>query len=244
MNMFRLFPARASPKTPKGEGSRERILDAAISLSTEVGYPAATMRAIAARAGVSLGSAYYYFASKEHLVQGFYGRCQRDHRAACAGILAGTPELRDRLRGVLLAWQDLIDPYHAFAGALFRTAADPGSPLNPFSAESARVRDDAIALFAEVVDGSRTQVPADVRAFLPTLLWTFHMGIVLFWIHDASEGCRRTRLLIERGVDLVAGLLAIADLPELAALRGTAMRLLTDVLRLPTPTHRTQEGSP
>ena len=34
------------------------------------------MRAVADRAGVSLGNAYYYFGSKENLVQGFYDQMQ------------------------------------------------------------------------------------------------------------------------------------------------------------------------
>lgn len=230
MNAFRTFAPRSTPKTPKAEGTRERILDCAISLSTEAGYAGATMRAIAERAGVSLGSAYYYFPSKEHLVQGFYARCHRDHRNACEPLLAEHPEFADRLRSALLAWQDLIDPFHQFAGVLFRTAADPGSPLNPFSSESAPVRDDAIALFAEIVNGSRSALPADVKPFLPTLLWTFHMGVVLFWIHDASPRASRTRALINRGVDLIAALLALADLPGLGPARRAALRLLVEVL--------------
>jgi AcrR family transcriptional regulator len=235
MNTFRKIRAQRSPKTRKAAETRERILESAISLSVERGYVAATMRAIAELAGVSLGSAYYYFPSKEHLVQGFYARCHRDHRAACGPLLAATPSFRDRLRGALFAWQDQIDPFHAFAGVLFRTAADPGSPLNPFSAESAAVRNDAIALFAEIVNGSRDSLPADVKPFLPALLWTFHMGIVLFWIHDGSPGARRTRALMDRGVDLICALLAVADLPGLGPARRAALRLLADVVPLSPP---------
>jgi len=238
MNTFKTIRQRPGPKTAKAAETRERILDVAISLSVERGYAAATMREIADRAQVSLGNAYYYFPSKEHLVQGFYARCHRDHRAACGPLLAATPAFRDRLRGALAVWQDQIDPFHAFAGALFRTAADPGSPLNPFSGESAGVRDDAIALFREIVNGSRDSFPADVKPFLPVLLWTFHMGIVLFWIHDGSPGARRTRALIDRGVGLICALLAVADLPGLGPARRAALQLLADVLPLSPPTNQ------
>jgi AcrR family transcriptional regulator len=242
MNTFTTIRSRPGPKTAKAEGTRERILDAAISLSVERGYAAATMRRIAERAKVSLGSAYYYFPSKEHLVQGFYARCHRDHRAACGPLLESIPDFRDRLRGALHAWQDQVDPFHAFAGVLFRTAADPGSPLNPFSSESGAVRNDAIALFAQIVNGSRDPLPADVRSFLPVLLWVFHMGIVLFWIHDTSPGVRRTRLLIDRGVDLIGALLAVADLPGLGPARRAGLRLVADVLPL-SPATNQEEGA-
>ncbi len=51
-------------------------------LFRESGYDATTMRAIADEAGVSLGSAYYYFSGKEELVQAFYDQIQVEHATA------------------------------------------------------------------------------------------------------------------------------------------------------------------
>ncbi len=45
------------------------------------------MRAIAREADVSTGNAYYYFSSKEELVQQFYESNQADHLAACREVL-------------------------------------------------------------------------------------------------------------------------------------------------------------
>ena len=59
---------------PKGHAKRQQILDAALKMFEESGYEKTTMRGIAERAGISLGSAYYYFKSKEQLIQGFYYR--------------------------------------------------------------------------------------------------------------------------------------------------------------------------
>lgn len=58
----------------KSEVTRARILDAALDLFRRHGFEETTMRGIAAAAGVSLGSAYYYFQSKEDLVMVFYER--------------------------------------------------------------------------------------------------------------------------------------------------------------------------
>ena len=66
-------------RTPKAEQTRAGIVDAAMRLFRENGYDATTMRAIADEAGVSLGSAYYYFSGKEELVQAFYDQIQVEH---------------------------------------------------------------------------------------------------------------------------------------------------------------------
>ena len=55
-------------KTTKGERTRALILETALDLFMERGYEQTTMRGIAREAGLSLGSAYYYFKSKEHLI--------------------------------------------------------------------------------------------------------------------------------------------------------------------------------
>ncbi len=71
--------------------------------------------------------------------------------------------MNKRLLGVMRIMVETIEPYHRFAGALFRTAADPESPLNPFSEESEPTRRESIALFAQVVEGSNARVHKDLK---------------------------------------------------------------------------------
>jgi AcrR family transcriptional regulator len=221
-----------SAKTPRGEQTRALILETALDLFRERGYEETTMRAIAEQAGVALGSAYYYFRSKEHLIQAFYGRTHEEHLVACAPVLARERSLRDRLHGVMVAKIATIEPYHRFSGLLFKSAADPQSPLNPFSEASAPVREESTALFAEVVRGSTTRVPADLAAELPTLLWLYHMGIILFWIHDPSPGRARTYRLTDHTVDLIARLITLGGLPIMRPLRRTVLNLLQELRSL------------
>ena len=58
--------------TSKGGRTRARIYRAAVAHFRSRGYTAATMRDIAAAAGVSLGLSYRYFASKETIVLELY----------------------------------------------------------------------------------------------------------------------------------------------------------------------------
>jgi AcrR family transcriptional regulator len=216
-------------KTDKGQQTRAAILKTALDTFREQGYERATMRAIAERAGVALGNAYYYFHSKEHLIQEFYGELQEEQAVACDSVLKTESDLKARLLGVMRAMIATLEPYHQFAGKLFKTAADPHSPLNPFSDESDPVRKQSIALFADVVGGSKARVPKDLMAELPYMLWLYHMGIILFWIHDQSRRRARTHRLIDRSVDIIVKLIAVASNPLMRPLRKSAIRLMTEL---------------
>jgi AcrR family transcriptional regulator len=216
-------------KTSKGEQTRALILETALELFRERGYEETTMRVIAEKAGVALGNAYYYFKSKEHLIQAFYGRTQEEHVTASLPLLEKERGLKARLLGVMRTKLETIEPYHRFSGILFKSAADPQSPLNPFSDASIPTRKESTKLFAEVLKGARVKVPADLMEELPNLLWIYHMGIVLFWIHDASPNRRRTHRLIEHTVEIVARLITLASLPLMRPLRKTTLKLLASL---------------
>ncbi|HEX5736128.1 MAG TPA: TetR family transcriptional regulator [Blastocatellia bacterium] len=220
---------KESAKTSKGEQTRAVILETALELFRERGYEETTMRAIAERAGVALGNAYYYFRSKEHLIQAFYSRIHEERQAPSLELLNKEPDLMKRLLGIMYIMVETIEPYHRFAGVLFRTAADPKSPLNPFSEESEPTRRESIALFAQVLEGSDSKVHKDLKQELPYLLWLYHMGITLFWIHDSSAGRARTYKLIDRTVDILVKLIGLASNPLMRPVRKAALRLAADL---------------
>ncbi|MEV5960472.1 TetR family transcriptional regulator [Kribbella sp. NPDC051952] len=199
--------------TAKGEQTRELILSTALRLFREQGYGKTTMRAIAKEAGVSVGNAYYYYGSKEHLMQAYYDHLQVQHRDAVESILATEKAFVPRMTGVLRLWLEVAAPYHEFAGTFFKTAADPKSPLSPFSEQSQPAREASVDVFRQVVDGSDLKLAADLKTELPELLWLLQMGIVLFWVHDDSEDLRRTKALIDRSVPLVDRLLRLTRIP-------------------------------
>jgi AcrR family transcriptional regulator len=195
---------------PRGEQTRAQIVEAALRLFAERGYERTTMRAIADEAHVAVGNAYYYFASKEHLIQGFYDQMQHRHVAASQAVLAGTTNFAARLSGVMRAWLDVAEPYHEFAAQFFKNAADPSSPLSPFSEGSSASREAAVSVMRRVVAGADLDVDRELRAALPELLWLYQMGIVLFWVHDTSSGARRTRMLIDRTVPLAERIIRLS----------------------------------
>ncbi|MBO0832470.1 MAG: TetR/AcrR family transcriptional regulator, partial [Actinobacteria bacterium] len=139
-----------SELTPRAEQTRSAIVTAALDLFRRHGYDATTMRAIAAEAGVSTGSAYYYFSSKEELIREFYARSLAEHATACRLVLDSETEFAARLSGTLRALVDVLAPYHEFAAKFFKHAAEPSNPLSPFSPESSPVREASTALYREL----------------------------------------------------------------------------------------------
>lgn len=215
--------------TSKAEQTRSTIVDAAMRLFRGNGYDRTTMRAIAAEAGVSVGNAYYYFGSKEHLVQAFYDQLQVEHAEAAAEVLADERAFAARLEGVLLAWLDVAAPHHEFAGQFFRNAADPTSPLSPFSEESSAARDASVAIFATLVEGSDAKLAPALRAELPVLLWLLEMGTVLFWVYDASPDQERTRTLVKRVVPIVDRLVRLSRMPVVRGVVDDVVGLMKEL---------------
>ncbi|MFL6107213.1 MAG: TetR family transcriptional regulator [Marmoricola sp.] len=198
--------------SPK-QDTRQLILDTALRLFEERGYAGTTMRAIAEEAGVTPSNAYYWFASKDELVQAFYLRIQTEHAERAATVLASGMPLVDRLRAVEHAFLDVIADFHGFGSAFVAIAISPDSPSNPLSESSAPAREQSMAIYREVVAGAAPRVPEKVRDVLPELLWLCHLGVTLFWVTDRSPGQERTRRLVDATVPLVAPMLKVARLP-------------------------------
>jgi AcrR family transcriptional regulator len=221
--------ADSGAMTPRAEQTRTAIIDAALRMFRERGYEATTMRAIAREAGVATGNAYYYFGSKEELIQEFYLRNQAEHLAACRRVLASETEFAARLRGVLRALIDVMAPYQELATKFFKHAAEPTSPLSPFSKASSPARDAAIGIYREVIDGAVGRVDPYLRPRLPELLWLYSMGIVLFWVHDTSTGCAKTYRLIDSTVPLVDRLISLSRLRVLRPVSRQIIAIVDDM---------------
>lgn len=229
-------------KAPKSEQTRTLILETALRLFQERGYDKTTMRAIAQEAGVSVGNAYYYFSSKEHLVQGFYDRIAAEHEAAVQPVLAGDQDLAVRIRGVLLGWLDVAEPYHRFAAQFFKNAADPESPLSPFSKDSVAARDAAISIHRRCLAGADTKVDPELAELLPQLMWLNQMGLVLYWVYDRTDDAERSRRLVERTAPIIARAIALSRFRVLRPLVRQVHAVLEEFL--PGATGHTPERPP
>ncbi|PRB11485.1 MULTISPECIES: TetR/AcrR family transcriptional regulator [unclassified Microbacterium] len=208
----------------KSARTKARISAAAVESFTERGYAETTMRLIAEKAGVSAGNAYYYFPSKDHLVQELYRRVQEEHATAARAALSGEHGLVDRLRLVLESGLSTLTPYQRSAAGFLTAMIPPDSPINPLAAESEEARAITIGLFREAIDGAQHRLPADVAALLPEALFVGYLALVLRWTYDTSPSHEQTTRLLDAGLRLLSVALPFVRVP---GLHRATMQLLT-----------------
>jgi len=212
--------------TARAEDTRRKIYEAAMELFREKGFEQTTMRDIAAKAGVALGGAYYYFSSKDSIVLEFYREMQETSNESIVQALAGQKKLKERIRCVLDKRLELLGPNRKFCAALFRHAPDGADPLSPFSDETRPIREGAIEHMRIAVDGSDAKVPSDLKPRLPYLLWLYQMALIMFWLYDRSSGQERTKRLMDKSLPLLVNLLRVSSLPLMKPLRKAALELV------------------
>lgn len=219
---------RETPATRKSEETRARILAAALEVFRERGFQAATMREIAAAAGMAVGAAYYYFDSKDALVMAFYAQAQEEMTPALDALLAKSRTLEQRLRGIIGQKFAYFAPNRALVGAL-TAHIDPEHPLSPFSAATGPIRERDIAFFERVVQESKLRLPGSIQPYLPRLLWLYQMGLVLFWVYDRSAGQARTEMLFDKTLQMMLLAFKLAGLPLVKPLLRPAGELLKTI---------------
>src|SRR5438552_5995462 len=225
--MFKDGPhGRAIPQRATSEETRRQIVETALTLFRERGFDETTIRDIAGRAGLSLGAAYYYFNSKEAIVGAYYDYVQDEHAARARAAFARGGSLKDRLRAALHTKIDIVQDDRRLLRALFRYGGEPDHPLSWFGPATRDQRLCSIDVFAEALAGEK--LPDDVRDAAPTLLWTLHMGVLLYFLYDDSPNQRRTRKLIDAAVGFVVDVKRLATSRLVRPLRRRVMNVLRE----------------
>lgn len=222
----------AKPQT-RSRATRDLILSAALSLFRRNGLDNTTMRDIAKKADVALGAAYYYFSSKEAILQAYYDQVQEQHHTRVLEALAQHGlTFEERLKAVFHTKLDILRDDRKILGALFRYAGEPTHPLSALGPATRANREQAIATFALAIQNEK--LPDDIRAVLPALLWAAHMAILLYFIYDEALEQSGTRKLVDGVVSLIASLLSLTRMPLLKPFRGRITSLLVDAGLMPS----------
>jgi AcrR family transcriptional regulator len=190
--------------TPQGEAARRRLFRIAIREITRRGYEAATLRAIASKAGVSAGLLYRYFPSKRAVVLTLYDELSSEYVTRAESMPPGL--WRERFLFAVKTSLETLTPHRAaLSGLVPLLVGDRDEGL--FAPGTAFSRERVQRVFADVVSRASDASAAPAAASLARLLYLAHLLIVLWWLLDRSSGQRATAGLLgllERALPFVA----------------------------------------
>lgn len=188
-------PKRGRPpgRTAGGEATRLRLYEAAIALIGERGYEAATLRDVAARAGVSPALLYRYFPNKRSVVLALYHELSETFALHTADMPPG--RWRERFVFALELSLRTLGPHRVTLRALAPVMvgdADEGV----FAQGTAFSRKRVQSVFLAVVGGASDAPKRPLAESLAHVLYLAHLGVILWWLLDRSPGQAATKALV------------------------------------------------
>jgi AcrR family transcriptional regulator len=184
---------RPPGRTREGDATRGRLYDAAIGLIAERGYDAATLREVAARAGVSPSLLYRYFPSKRAIVLALYDTLSEAFVRDAAAMPNG--RWRDRFAFALERSLRVLGPHRVTLRALAPVlVADADEGVFAGRTAFSRVRVESV--FVEAVRGATDAPAGPLAGSLGLVLYVVHLGVILWWLLDRSPGQRATTALV------------------------------------------------
>jgi AcrR family transcriptional regulator len=199
---------RAASARPRAAGRRaeskreigERIVSAALSLFQTKGFDATTTKAIARKARVAEGTVFNYFKSKDEIALHFF---EREVDQAMAAV-RDNPRLRkapleEKLFALVHSQLEYLAHHERFIGAAFVHALKPASPLGVFSHRAQALRYRYLAFVRELIEESTPKTRRGaLTVFAPDLFWMYYLGVLLYWLGDASAGKQNTLAFLDR----------------------------------------------
>jgi AcrR family transcriptional regulator len=198
-------------KQERGLATVDRVLDAALACFTREGVSGVTIQDIAAESGVSVGSIYHHFGSRERILFALHCRCLEAMLASIASAVLRHRTARGGVRALVRGYVDFVASHPQESRLIYAAAyTGMGEDLRPeLAALAARVTDP-------IARWLRPHVEAGRVIDLPPALYE----VVL--IGPPAEACRR----ILSGASGLTFASARATLPDLVwasvAARGEA----------------------
>lgn len=207
------------PRTGKGQQTKAKLLRTALDAFAEDGYQAASMRAIALRAGVSLSHAYYYFGSKEDIVLELLTSLRAEQFQLCNAQLDEGNTLEVNIRIVFDASVQVMEKYHDFGPSFLRV-------LLSRDLENSELMQIEMSLWERVVAGARPLPPLGIRRDLPRFLWLLSRQIFSAWAYDTSPHQRRSRTLMRSIAPVIGKFAILCRLPVVRSLFEDVLSLM------------------
>ena len=207
-------------KTKKSRETYERVLNTAIRLFKDKGYTNTTMRDLSTESQLGLGAIYYYFKSKEDLVQVFYRRINTEIIEEYNKRFEKEKSYPEAVANYMNLKIELLTPYRDLIQVIIKEAVDRNSPLSPFSQSSKDVQEISVGFFEELARKTKVKEPEPVAQ----QTWLFHLLLLGMWTQDRSESSEITSRMIENFKSFLKITLMVSKIPGLGKLQKNVRR--------------------
>ncbi|MAG95154.1 MAG: TetR/AcrR family transcriptional regulator [Alphaproteobacteria bacterium] len=165
---------------------RELLLEAAARRFLYEGYAAASMRDIAADAGMQAGSIYYHFPSKADLLAAVHDEGMRRISDAVLESLEGPKDPWQRLEAACIAHLEFLLEGNIVVQALMQEMPTGSSPIRT---RVTRLRDDYEGIFIRLLEDLKLPRGVDLHSLRLMLLGAMNWSFT--WYRPGAETPRR-----------------------------------------------------
>ena len=180
--------------------TRLMLLDAAVTVFLEQGFAVASMDQIRQLAGVSNGSLYHHFPTKEKLVDALYAYTLRDFHSALLDAIPARASAQAGVKGLIRAYTQWVVTHPERAQLLHKLRrsgdmTDAGSERNTANAEA----------FAALAAWMQARVDAGEMRAMPFAVWMAlvfspAMSLTQQWVSQAKPAVApKVRAALEHG---------------------------------------------
>ncbi len=190
----------------KKEQTKKKLLEVSLRLFQDEGFAKTTMRDIARKCGIALGTTYNYFPTKEHLALYFFEQALERVMERYRKEEPPDAPLEEKLFLLLSIELELLAPYEEFLNLIVTHAAVPTSRLHPFSVDSQRLKARYLDFVGGILEESKERGEFRSLGFDSMVLqafWVYKLGILMFWMNDASRKKEDTHVLLDKSLRFI-----------------------------------------
>ena len=190
----------------KKEQTKKKILDVSLQLFQKNGFGRTTMRDIARKSGIALGTTYNYFPTKEHIALYFFEDALEEVMMRYQGEEPRNASLEEKFFLLISLELEQIAPYEEFLNLIVTHAALPTSRLHPFSVDSQRLKMRYLDFVGRLLEESKDKGELATYGFDSMILsafWVYHLGIMMFWLNDTTRKKEDTYILLDKSLRFI-----------------------------------------
>jgi AcrR family transcriptional regulator len=190
----------------KKDATKKKILEVSLQLFQKQGFGRTTMRDIARKSGIALGTTYNYFPTKEHLALYFFEQALDHVMERYRKEEPPDAPLEERIFILLSLELEEIAPYEEFLHLIVTHAVVPNSRLHPFSVDSQRLKNRYLEFVGRILEDARDRGEFHAPGMDSMILsgfWVFHLGIMMYWLNDGSRKKEETYVLLDKSLRFI-----------------------------------------